>query len=123
MAAKAPIKTGQEIAAWCNVKTTCKRQKKLAETARKPGGCSNALAYVEAEEPADVPQEPTPAEAAAPQWFQDFVNPLGSGNGKGGGRSAAVSGKGGGNGTGGNGAKGPRITFRGCWHCGKEGHS
>ena len=85
----------------------------LAEQARKPGGRINSLIVEHEEEPKaplPVAKETLPEEP--PQWFVDHMNKLGD-KGRGKGDRKDTKGKG----------KGIRITFEGCWHCGKAGHS
>ena len=123
---KPHIKTWQEIVEWCKVKTVYKRQKVLAENARRPnGGRINAFMYglenTGGEEEADIEQAlnnvaPTNSDAP-PAWFQDFINKIGGQKPT---RTPKKDDK----------AnkddpkkKSTRIVFKGCWHCGVEGHS
>ena len=48
---KPHIKTWQDIVQWCKVKTVYKRQRVLAEAARKPSGSRVNSLHTEAKEP------------------------------------------------------------------------
>ena len=126
---KPHVKTWQEIVEWCKIKTVYKRQKVLAENARRPnGGRINAFMYglenseeeVDAETALGAKSTDPPAgtdSSAPPAWFQDFVHKLGTQKNP---RKPKKEDKG-------NveepKKKSSRIVFKGCWHCGKEGHS
>ena len=71
--AKPHIKTWQEIVQWCKIKTVYKRQKILAEAARRPGGgrVNSGLAYVESPDQAEGTPAKTPDESEPPAWFKD----------------------------------------------------
>ena len=76
------IKSWQEIIQWCKVKTVYKRQKILAEAARRPGHRVNSvLASIEAvvDTSAEAEAQPAPFQQApegTPAWFQDYINRL-----------------------------------------------
>ena len=118
------IKTWQEIIQWCKTRTVYKRQKLLAEQARKPGGRINQLSHLEVEHDGVQDSEGEPAATASaddepPAWFHEFVNKLqnrpgGRATGKGTGKGGDNKGKEG---------KSTRFTFKGCWHCGDLKHS
>ena len=121
---KPHVKTWQEIVQWCKIRTVYKRQKVLAEAARKPLAARvNKLKSSEDIEfdvtPIIAEEESAVASTSsnnAPAWFQDFVNKIGD-------KPRAPK----------PGAtkkredtrvrKPVRIVFKGCWHCGVEGHS
>ena len=115
---KPNVKSWQEIVSWCKVKTVYRRQKILAEQARKPGGriASLLIEREGGEERSEAPAADNPA-GGPPQWFQDYITKLGGNKGKGKGTKGA--GRGNTKGTG----KGIRISFEGCWHCGSKDHS
>ena len=113
--AKPHIRTWQEIVSYCKVKTVYRRQKQLAEQARRPGGRINAMMGEDDED--DDKSDDKSKEAATtgpPQWFQEFVNKLATQPKKKRGEGANTSD---------SKTKGIRIKFEGCWHCGKSGHS
>ena len=79
---KPHLKGWQDIIEWCKVKTVYKRQKLLAEAARKPGGSRVNSLLAETQEQDRLaetePLDPTPAESAeTPAWFKEYVCKLG----------------------------------------------
>ena len=56
---KPHIKPWQEIVQWCKIRTIYKRQKVLAEAARKPGGRINLLTHLDVEGEEDAREEAT----------------------------------------------------------------
>ena len=115
------IKTWQEIIEWCRIKTIYKRQKVLAETARKPGGSRVNALHTEQDSPVkQKPLQPTPAESTEPPaWFKDYICRVGGPPPPRTPAGAARRDKG--NGKGKNNKL--RIHFSGRWHCGLSGHS
>ena len=75
------VKSWQEIIQWCKIKTVYKRQKLLAEAARKPGARVNAVLTSIDTETVEVEEGRTELDTAAkpnepPAWFKDYVNRL-----------------------------------------------
>ena len=79
--AKPHIKTWQDIISWCKVKTVYKRQKVLAEAARRPGGRINSLQFGDEEEEDAKKDAVTSEPEEPPQWFMEYVNRLSGSNG------------------------------------------
>ena len=118
---KPHIKSWQEIINWCKLRTTYKRQKVLAEATRKPGGRVCALAGVELSDDDDEsrPQEVaqrSKGQESAPTWAMDLINALATRKKT---NNPKPSTK--------ENADGPKpkvkFEFKGCWHCGADGHT
>ena len=116
--AKPHIKTWQEIVQWCKIKTVYKRQKLLAEAARKSGGSIRSLIIEEVDEQGQIVEgSKSTEEEQPPSWFMDYVNKLGdkkpppppkpTGDGRRQGQRDDKKTK-------------LRFSFEGCWHCGQR---
>ena len=77
------VKTWHEMIQWCKIKTIYKRQKILAEQARRPGGRVNSvLSHIEVEvdrtsAPVATAAEVAPAPDGAPAWFNGAMQDAG----------------------------------------------
>ena len=125
--AKPHIKTWQEIGQWGNIQTLYKRQEVSAEAARRPGGSriNSVLANIEPVNADTGDRIHLPPRPNHQPGFQEYIHALNQGNPKGPRPPGSPRGPlppGGQNGPRPGGTK-IRINFKGCWHCGKDGHS
>ena len=125
--AKPHIKTWQEIGQWGNIQTLYKRQEVSAEAARRPGGSriNSVLANIEPVNADTGDRIHLPPRPDHQPGFQEYIHALNQGNPKGPRPPGSPRGPlppGGQNGPRPGGTK-IRINFKGCWHCGKDGHS
>ena len=123
---KPHIKTWQEIVQWCKLRTIYKRQKLLSEAARNPGGRINSLIDQIDDDQTRQQQQPQPEsnDSKAPTWANQLINALSRNAPK-----PKVADR-----TGSREVVKPReqdgdrkntkfrFMFKGCWHCGKDGH-
>ena len=121
------VVTYQDIIAFCKKRTTYKRQKALSELTRKPGGKIASL----------IDDEVAASTSVPPAWATDLINAIAKNQvpppptpseevmavTQARGRATGREPRTGTRSPSGRRAFNSKFRFKGCWHCGEEGHS